>query len=394
MRILQLTETLHAGGAETFVVRLSNALVEAGHEVTVAVAVPIVNPAVRAALDPRVAVEVLPLPRWRWWSKAESAFRKAGIRIHPFQWCQRRWLERLISERQPDVIHSHLFKVDLLATVVRRRFTAIGHVVTVHGDYPMYLDGSADPLMLDAKDSMCLVAKSADAIVGVAAANLRLFQDVLGADADRLYLIYNGYPAPNGSHRTRGELGLPEGKFLFGMVGRGIEGKGWGEAVAAFARLDQADAALVLVGEGPALERLRGEVVNPNVHFADFAPDPIDFVRHFDVGLLPSRAEALPTAIIEYLACGKPVIATDVGEVTAMLLTDTNESAGIVLDISAGDFIGELAEAMQLMINDSEWQRQFAGRAQAAFAKFDMTRCVERYEALFRSHSSANRSRH
>lgn len=394
MRILQLTETLHAGGAETFVVRLSNALAAAGHEVTVAIAVPIVNAAVRGALDPEVAVEILPLPKWRWWSKAESGFRKAGIRFRPLQWRQRRWLERLIGEHRPDVIHSHLFKVDLLATAIRRKFPGLGHVLTVHGDYPMYLDGSADPFMLDAKALMRTVAKQADAIVAVAATNLRLFRDVLGADEDRLHLIYNGYPAPSERARTRAQLGLPEGKFVFGMVGRGIEGKGWREAIAAFELLNHPDAALVLVGEGPALERLQGEVVNPSVHFAGFAANPIDFVSQVDVGLLPSRAEALPTAIIEYLACGKPVIATDVGEVAAMLSTSSGERAGMVLDVSAGDLVGDLAEAMRVMIDDSGRRALFAERARAAFAKFDMGRCVEHYEALFRPSNSANRDRH
>lgn len=382
MRILELTETLHPGGAETFVVRLSNALAAAGHDVTVAVAVPIVHPALREALGPQVDVEVLPVPFWRLLAKAESACRKLGLGMRPFHAVQRRWLERLVRNFRPDAIHSHLLKADLLANDARRVRPGMRHVVTTHGDYRTYVAGSVDPHLTDADGHMRQVATNADSIAGVADDHFGLFRAGLGADAARLHLIYNGYEAPSGDGPSRTELGLPEGVFLFGMVSRGIEDKGWRQAVESFLALAREDCALVLVGEGPCIDALRLEVRDPRVEFAGFAGRPIDFIRHFDCGLLPTfyEAESLPTVIVEYLAFGKPVIATDIGEIRAMLTAPDGSMAGILVPQKA---VGPLAKAMADVMDKQGMRTQLAESARAAFAQFAMATCVERYEALF-----------
>jgi glycosyltransferase involved in cell wall biosynthesis len=397
MRIVQLTETLHAGGAETFVVRLSNALAEAGHEVTLAVALPVIHPAVRDALDPRVAIVVLPLPRWRWWSKAESALRRAGLTFRPLHRRQTSWLKGLIRTVRPDAIHSHLLKADLIAMEAKGAAPGARHVVTVHGDYPMYLAGEADPFLRDAEKHMRMVAAGADGIVGVAAGHLALFRDRLGSDAGRLHLVYNGYPELPASMAGRKELGLPEGKFLFGMVARGIESKGWGEAIAAFRELGRDDAALVLVGEGPFLDGLRAGNAGPATMFTGFSARPLDMIRHFDVGLLPSNfgAESLPTVIIEYLLCGKPVIASDVGEIAAMLAAPDGGAAGEVIPLQNGRVpVDVLAESMRRMLDAAEHRAALAANARPAFAKFAMDECVRRYVDLYAGASSSNKARH
>jgi hypothetical protein len=74
---------------------------------------------------------------------------------------------------------------------------------------------------------------------------------------------------------------------------------------------------LVLVGSSDYLDGLRAATTNPRVHFVGFAPNPIDWVRLFDVGLLPSyfASESLPNCVAEYLFCGAPVVATRIGEI-------------------------------------------------------------------------------
>jgi glycosyltransferase involved in cell wall biosynthesis len=382
VRIVELTETLAAGGAETFVVRLSNALARAGHEVVLAVMLPHVHPAVAAAIDPRVRIEMAPERRWRWWWRAEKVLRMVFMRLRPQHERQRRWLTGLMAGIRPDIIHSHLLKADLLAMDVRKEVPGASHVLTVHGDYPMFLERKSDPFLLDVERHVTAMARSADAIVGVAEPHLALFSERFSVEDDRLHLIYNGLEEPSTDAPSRAELGMPTDCFLFGMVARGIEAKGWRQAVEAFSSLQRQDAALMLVGEGPFLDQLKAEAHPPNIIFAGFAPRPTDWIRHFDCGLMPSQIphESLPTVIIEYLACGKPVIATDVGEVAAMLRAPDGTMAGSLVPQHS---VESLADAMRFLLDDHEMRERQANNARYAFGKFAMGTCLAAYERLF-----------
>ena len=388
MKLLILSETLEPGGAETFVVRLANALA-AEHEVTLAVMHgERIHPDVAANLSEHVRLVSLQLPaKWLLW-KLNSALRRAGIDWSPIRALQHRWLRRLVGEHRPDIIHSHLIHADRLASELRGEGQDTPrHVMTVHGDYGPYLEGQADPQMLRLEEQIGRIASRADAIVCTSHRHLDLFAEHYPQSAAKLELIYNGYEPPAAtSGPSRSELGLPPDAFLFGMVSRGVALKGWAEAVAAFERLARPDAALVLVGEGPAIDEFRNKPLPEGVIVAGFSARPLDYIRHFDVGLLPTRFphESLPTVIMEYLTCAKPVIATDVGEIRSMITNPEGRMAGQLLTLQDGTIsIDELAGAMATMINDAARRAEFQAAATDAFAKFDMAECVRRYSELF-----------
>lgn len=383
MKILLLSETLTAGGAETFAIRLANALASR-HQVTLAIMHgQRVEPQLAAQIDARVGVERLELPAERWLWRVDGALRRFRIDSSILRWLQRRWLRRIVAREQPDVIHSHLFKADRLAAQVRHQvLSPPRHVITMHGDYAPYLKRQADPLMLHGSSWMERVLGSADAIVAICHEHLEHVSTDFPAIRPRLHLVYNGYSASG----TPKPVPLPRDKFLFGMVSRGVEQKGWGLAVEAFRALGRDDAALVLVGDGPAIARLQREKP-PGVIFAGFSPTPLDWIDRFDVGLLPTLFphESLPTAIIEYLACAKPVIATDVGEIGAMLTAPEGHRAGRLLPFQDRTVrVEQLSQAMAELMSDARLRADMRDAAEAAFKQFDMGRCVEAYEALYR----------
>lgn len=386
MRILLLTETLTAGGAETFVVRLANALA-ASHEVTVAVMHgEMVHPAVVAPLDRRVRLDSLLLPAKRLLFKADSALRHAGVDISFLHLLQKRWLRQIVERDRPQVIHSHLLKADRLASELRSGQGSPRQVITMHGDYAPFLRRQADPQMLSVESRIDSIIGDAEAIVGVSAEHLAYFTARYPAAARKLHLIYNGY-APTKVDRartSRASLGIPDG-FLFGMVSRGVAAKGWSKAIAAFEALDRPRCALILVGDGPYLDEIRRRELPRNVILAGFSDNPLEYVRHFDVGLLPTLFphESLPTVVIEYLCEGVPVIATNVGEIGRMIQAPDGELAGTLLSFDGGVSVAELAAAMQRMIDDPEMRQRQGALARQAFGKFDMDECARRYVRLY-----------
>jgi glycosyltransferase involved in cell wall biosynthesis len=70
-------------------------------------------------------------------------------------------------------------------------------------------------------------------------------------------------------------------------------------------------ARLVLVGDGPDAERLRA-VAPGSVEFAGAAHDAAPWYRAADVVVLPSRWEGMALVPLEAMACGRPVLVTDV----------------------------------------------------------------------------------
>jgi len=384
MRILLVTETLTAGGAETFVIRLANALA-ADHEVTIAVLHgEMVNPAIAAKIAASVRVERLRLPAKRLLFKADTVLRRLRVDWSINRRLQHRWLAAIVERAAPDVIHSHLLKADRVAADIRAICPALRHVITLHGDYAPFLHGQSDPQMLHLERRMAGIVEGADAVAAICKEQVEFVAERFPEAMAKTRLIYNGYAPWNVERQPRPAASA--GALVFGMVSRGVERKGWAKAIFAFATLPPGAAELVLVGDGPYLDALRRGPVPDGVRFAGFSPDPVEWIDGFDVGLLPTEFphESLPTVVMEYLFCGKPVIATDVGEIGEMLHAPGGGLAGTLLDFN-GDQISadQLAAAMQAYLDDPALRNRHAALAPAAFAKFDMGKCAAAYARLY-----------
>lgn len=332
------------------------------------------------------AVHRFTLPAKRWWFRANTFLRRLWIDADILHRLQVRWLTGVVRRSGAQIIHSHLLKADRVAGEVKAGFEGRRHVVTLHGDYAPFLAGQADAQMLKVEDRMLRIIREADALVGVCREHVD-FAVRQAATPNKVQLIYNGYSPPHPlTTRTRVEVGLPEGKFLIGTVSRGVEGKGWSVAVEALRLLRRDDVALLLVGEGPAIDALRHAGLPHNLVLAGFSANPPELIRHFDLCLLPTRFphESLPTAVMEYLFCAKAVIATDVGEIRTMLTAPDGESAGVTIPLASPEAMSrDLAAATLRYLDDPALLARHAAAAPLAFAKFDMRHCTSAYEALY-----------
>ncbi|MFB3817880.1 MAG: glycosyltransferase [Candidatus Methylomirabilales bacterium] len=164
---------------------------------------------------------------------------------------------------------------------------------------------------------------------------------------------------------TRRAWGVPAGALVFGAVGRLHPQKGYDLALEAFARLRRRlagrDLRLVLVGEGPLREELLAAAARAGLGDAfrllEFTDRPWEAYPAFDFFLMPSRAEGLPLALLEAMACGAPPIATRAGGVPEVLarpdlgwLVEVDDRAGFFQAMRAAaelspDDRGRMAEA-------------------------------------------------
>jgi glycosyltransferase involved in cell wall biosynthesis len=204
------------------------------------------------------------------------------------------------------------------------------------------------------------------------------------APAARVHLVRNGvdtevfHPAPR--PRAAG------GPARIGALGRLTEQKGFDVLLAALPTvLAERDAELVIVGEGELRSDLERRAGGLPVQLPGALPGGAavaDFLRGLDLFVMPSRYEGLPNAVLEAMACGVPVVATDVAGM--------REAVGPDLELVAADDVAALARAIlaQLAVPTvaaDSWQRSFDDVAAEHLQVFEA--------ALARRHPSVREGR-
>jgi len=382
LKLLIVIEDFQVGGAQIFAVRLANALAD-HHDVHVYNNRPTIYDArLRKLIGKKVHIvgSIHPVLLYLFWI-IEKPFRpfsrvrkKFATLLSQFQMNR---LSEIVSSQGITVVNSHMFFGDVFARELKKRSPSLNFVISMHGCYENKFANLGALMLEHAKENL----EHADAVVVAAEKNKFIFNKFTLSHLPRLTKIYYGYQG-----ESRG-VGVESATFNFGIVSRAIPDKGWEEAIQAFLKIEQEhpDARLVLVGASPWQASLRSRYHHPKISFAGHAENPEALVRSFSVGLLPTyfKGESLPNSVIEYLAAGKPVIATNMGEIEKMMDAD-GQRAGILLELRNGrPDVDELAEAMRMLIMNVDETSRLAALAPVAFKKFSMDVCCHQYLQIF-----------
>lgn len=391
MNIVLVSEALLTGGAETFVLRLASALAARGDSVSLFVLRPdLVDHVLARRLAPRVALCTARVPAITWVRRLDGLFFQFGLDFSLLRSLQTISLRRHLRAVPVGIVHSHLFPADLVTAAACAQ-EHLPWVTTMHGDYiALEARGTSRAARIrDFRRALQQVESSVAHIVAITDHQRAQLQRLLHSPArERISKIYNGYPSAGAvTALPPARLQpIPSDAFVIGMVARGIEEKGWGVLLAAFARLRISHAWLVLVGDGDYLREARARNANPRILFIGNVTDPLPYIARFDVGCLPTRfpAESLPTVVIEYLVCGKPVVATDIGEIARMLEVGTPGVAGILVpQATVAEMTASVAAALERLHADPAERARLQANARKAGAKFDMQACVDQYAGIY-----------
>jgi glycosyltransferase involved in cell wall biosynthesis len=172
-------------------------------------------------------------------------------------------------------------------------------------------------------------------------------------------------PAPEARSRARLALGLPADATVVGAVGRLTYQKAPGDFVAALAELGRPDVIGAWVGGGELAAPVGRQAAGlPGGRFllAGERGDVLDILPAFDVFALPSRYEGLPTAIVEAMICGVPVVATAVNAVPDLVVPG---ETGLLVPPRRP---GRLASAIRHLIDSPADAARMAAAARAQVA--------------------------
>jgi glycosyltransferase involved in cell wall biosynthesis len=214
---------------------------------------------------------------------------------------------------------------------------------------PVAADGTVLPRRFIQSQFLRLIAGQVDALIAVSESQVSSLSRS-GFDRGRIRVVPNGVAAaqivpPQARAKIREQVGIQQHEFAVLLLAALRPEKRIDRFVRAIGIATSADARVIgfVAGEGPERARLTG-LEHAAVHFLGARADVHDLLAAVDAVALSSAYEALPMALLEAMAAGKPLVAFDVGGVrdlvqpgkTGILVTDgdTSAMAAAVLELA------------------------------------------------------------
>jgi glycosyltransferase involved in cell wall biosynthesis len=365
MKILRVINELRQGGVQLRLVIVARELAKRGHDVTV-LCIEAEGPNAEELRRAGVRVECRPVARW--WSVREA-------------WKLSRWMK---AERF-DVVHSHNFRQNMLATMAAR-FAGVpaifAQVHTMH-TYGRKQWVRTDQLLSRVRSAMLAVSEAV-------AQDIR--QSLKPFPPPRLEVLLNGVeldafrsmPREEARSGLLAEFRWPAKAVVFLNAGRLSEQKNQRELLEAFAAVhrEHPQARLLIAGEGELrgeLEQRVGELaIADAVALPGQREDMPRLLAGSDVFVLPSTYEGFSNAILEALASGLPVVASDVGGAREQI---REGETGLVVpprDVPA------LTHALQRLAGDSAERTRMAEGARKDAERFSLDAMIDRTLRLYR----------
>ncbi len=228
-------------------------------------------------------------------------------------------LARYLKENQPIALLSHMNHTNVSAILARdfagtkTRLVLVEHNTLSFSKSKLFRSKLVPPFMK-------WLYPRADVIVGVSQGVVEDLECKMGFEPGKVRVVYN--PVVDRELIAKAKSSLDNPCFqpgnppVFLAVGRLTEQKDFLTLIKAFALLrKQRPARLIILGEGECRSELEAMIktleISEDVSLPGFVQNPYAYMSHASAFVLSSRHEGLPTVLIEAMACGCPVVATD-----------------------------------------------------------------------------------
>lgn len=181
----------------------------------------------------------------------------------------------------------------------------------------------------------------------------------------------------------RKELGVPEDAFLLLSVGELNKNKNHETVIKAIAKLKNPDIFYVICGQGPLesyLKKLITELkLNDQVKLLGYRKDIIEICKAADTFVFPSFREGLSVALMEAMACGLPVVCSDIRGNRDLVV---NGQGGYLVK---PDIDVEFESALQKVFNNNSLQKSFGHFNKQIVKKFEFQSVIEQMGNIYLS---------
>ncbi len=385
--ILGPTSLPKFSGAEVFHHNLATRLAERGHLVTFIAPRGQVRLLRDQAWDLPYGLESYPGNRWSW-LKRHSEFGFFSNRCA---------LSALQKKHRFDVWHAFvLYPAGVVLADWQSRSRVPGLVRAVGDDVSGLPEHSHEPHVEKALRSKLPLARALVALSPEMADDI----SALGVAREKIRVITNAVdgsrfpPCAAARSSVRAGLGLSEDDFVFLCVARNHPQKDLPTLLEAF-RLLRSSAGgrkvrLVIAGRGACKMAPQTGDLAGRVHLLEIGAEPsarqvpamppqqlVDLYRAADAFVLSSLLEGFSSALVEAMAAGLPIVATDVAGIRGVVAHDRE-----ALLVPAGS-ARNISDAMRELVDDASLRARFSSAARATAARYDWNTVVTAYESLY-----------
>lgn len=283
---------------------------------------------------------------------------------------------RIAKEEKIHLIHAHGYGAANFGRLVGM-IRGIPTIVHAHDDdryYPLY-QNLADLLLRNYTDKAIAVSES----VKESCINKR------NISKDKTFVIHNGislqdFATPEGERvqKERKRLGIESDFKVIGTVAKLREEKGTRYFIESAAKVLEIfpKTNLLVAGDGPLIGELKNLTeklgIGNRVIFAGFRDDIQVILSIIDIFVIPSITEGSPLALLEAMAMGKPIVATNVGGIVEIL---RDGETGLLVPSRDPEAIAE--KIVHLFRNEAE-SRKLGLRAKEEVEKYDIHSHVQK----------------
>ena len=374
VRVLRVIARMNVGGPAIHAALLSAGLDARGYQTRLVTGTPGAGEASYLSLYGREIKDLMEVPA-------------LGREIHLWRdGVAYRQIVRIIRDFRPDIVHTHTAKAGLIGRLAARRARVPVVIHTFHGHvFNWYFSRSKESVFVQAER---MAARITTRLVAV---NETVRNEVLARGVgrpDQFDVVRLGFDlssfttSERHAGSLRNELGLSPSTPTVTIVARLVPIKAHDVFVTMAAEVlrTRTDAIFLIVGDGECREAIETQAralgVLPALRFVGWRRDLDRVYADSDVVVLTSRNEGSPVALIEAMACARPVVSTRAGGV-AELVGD----AGLLRPI---DDAPGLAQDVLRLLGDPDLAARLgrAGRARVVPA-FSRERLIDDIDALY-----------
>lgn len=364
MKILLLTTHLNIGGISTYTVSLAKALKLKGHEIFVASSGGVLAPELERSGVSHIRIDIS--------TKSELSPKVLSAISE---------ISKIIKKFDIDIIHSQTRIAQVAGFFISKR-CGIPLVTTCHG----FFNKNIGRMILPAWG---------EKVIAISDAVKENLINYFGVSESKVSMIYNGVDiakfirdiSKEKRDSLKDSFGIKKDTTVLGMISRFTPDKGHDTILYAFREMleKKRDMQLVFAGDGEKKQ----EIINlaQRLELSDkvifMAPqlNTVDILSVIDVFMFtPARREGLGLALIEALAAGKPVVATNVGGISSVVENNVN---GFLVEPSKP---GLLAEAVLKLLSDKAlYARMSVSARDIAVKKFSIAEMADKTEKVYMS---------
>lgn len=287
---------------------------------------------------------------------------------------------------KPDIIHIHSSKAGVLGRIAAY-VTGVPCIYNAHGwSFSMNISNKKKKFYATI-ERIC--AKLTKKIINISDYEQQLAIQYNIAPKSKMITIYNGidvdkYNGKFDKNTILSELNIPKDAFIVGMVGRLAKQKSPETFLKIAERISMLvkNSFFILVGDGELRKDVEKSIVEKGltnkVKITGWTNEVAEYISVFDIGILTSKWEGFGLVLAEYMASGKPIVASNVGGIPTVIENNRN---GILVD--SNDIDGFVDGILKIK-NNKELRDSFITNSyKDVREKFDIRRVVREHEELY-----------